>query len=98
MFVRITVVDNRGSLQFTPRQAMTKDATIFGMSLFNAPQSAREEIHAAIFDGLNNGYIAPVVGSTFSLSEAPEAHHQVIESKALGKIVLLADDSYARGT
>jgi NADPH2:quinone reductase len=61
MFCRIVVVGNRGSLQFTPRLAMTKDATIYGMSLFNSPQAARDEIHAAIFDGLSAGYLVPFV-------------------------------------
>ncbi len=36
MFGRIVVVGNRGSLEFTPRAAMTRDATIYGMSLFNS--------------------------------------------------------------
>src|SRR5262249_21192658 len=49
MFGRIVVVGNRGSLQFTPRQAMTKDATIYGMSLFNSSQADRDEIHGAIY-------------------------------------------------
>ncbi len=46
MFGRITVVGNRGSLEFNPRLVMGKDATIYGMSLFNAPSTALEEIHA----------------------------------------------------
>lgn len=89
MFGRIVVVGNRGSLTFTPRLAMTKDATIYGMSLFNSPQDARDEIHAAIYDGLEKGSLKPVVSKTFSLADAPKAHHEVIESKAAGKIVLV---------
>ena len=89
MFGRIVVVGNRGSLQFTPRLAMTKDAAIYGMSLFNAPQPMRDKIHAAIYDGLGSGELNPVVSRTFPLEQAPAAHHAVIENKALGKIVLL---------
>ncbi len=89
MFGRIVVVGNRGSIQFTPRLAMTKDATIYGMSLFNAPQALRDEIHAAIYNGLATGTLSPVVSHTFSLADAPAAHHAVIENKAAGKIVLL---------
>jgi NADPH:quinone reductase len=91
MFGRIVVVGNRGSLQFTPRQAMTKDATIYGMSLFNAPREALDEIHAAIFDGLSRGALKPLISKRFPLAEAAAAHHEVIESKALGKIILLPD-------
>ena len=89
MFGRIVVVGNRGSLTFTPRLAMTKDATIYGMSLFNSPQEKRDEIHTAIYDGLSGGALQPFIREAMPLSEAPHAHHQVIESKALGKIVLI---------
>lgn len=88
MFGRIVVVGNRGSIQFTPRQAMTKDATIFGMSLFNAPQEKLDAIHAAIFDGLSKGFLDPPVSRQFTLADAPLAHHAIIEEKANGKIVL----------
>ena len=88
MYGRIVIVGSRGSLQFTPRQAMTKDATLYGMSLFNSTQTNREEIHTAIYEGLSKGYLSPVIRETIPLSEAPRAHHAVIEQKALGKIVL----------
>ena len=89
MFGRITVVGNRGSLQFTPRLAMTKDATIYGMSLFNSPQDKRDEIHSAIFDGLSEGSLVPFVRKSLNLADAPLSHREVMESKALGKIVLI---------
>ena len=89
MFGRIVVVGNRGSIQFTPRLAMTKDATIYGMSLFNTPASKTAEIHKAIFDGLSRGALDPVVSESIPVNDAPRAHHQVIEKKALGKIVLV---------
>src|SRR5688500_9534813 len=88
MFGRLVVVGNRGSLQFTPRLAMTKDATIFGMSLFNAPNAAMEEIHRAVGAGLESGSLRPFVSQRFPLGEAPAAHHAIINNKAAGKIVL----------
>ena len=88
MFGRITIVGNRGSINFTPRLAMTKDATIFGMSLFNSPHAARGEIHQALVNGLSKATLNPVVTRTFPLAEAARSHHEVIEAKALGKIVL----------
>jgi NADPH2:quinone reductase len=89
MFGRVSVVGNRGSLDFNPRLIMGKDAAIYGMSLFNAPADAMAEIHAAIFDGLGKGYLRPVIGESIPLAEAPRAHRQVIESKAFGKIILV---------
>lgn len=88
MFGRITVIGNRGSLEFNPRLAMGKDATIRGMSLFNAPPEEMREIHEAIYKGLSEGYLNPIVGKTFPLADAAKAHHAVIEEKAFGKIVL----------
>ena len=88
MFGRIVVVGNRGSLDFNPRVIMGKDATIYGMSLFNSPQTDRDEIHNAIYQGLSAGYLRPVVRTSMQLVDAPLAHHEVIESKAFGKIVL----------
>ncbi len=89
MFGRIVVVGNRGSIEFTPRNAMTKDATIYGMSLFNAPADALKDIHGAIFDGLSAGFLKPVIARSFTLAEAPLSHKEVIDSKAHGKIILI---------
>ena len=88
MFGRISVVGNRGSLDFNPRVIMGKDATVTGMALYNAPQAAFDEIHTAIFDGLSSGHLEPIISKSFPLSEAAAAHHEVIESKSAGKIVL----------
>jgi NADPH2:quinone reductase len=89
MFGRISVVGNRGSLDFNPRAIMGKDATVYGMTLFNSPADKLAEIHDAVFEGLSAGYLKPVVGEKIPLAEAPRAHRQVIESKAFGKIVLI---------
>lgn len=88
MFGRIVVVGNRGSLDFNPRVIMGKDAAIYGMALFNSPQAARDEIHPAIFEGLSKGYLNPIIRKSMPLADAPKAHHEVIENKAFGKIVL----------
>jgi NADPH2:quinone reductase len=88
MFGRIVVVGNRGTLEFNPRVIMGKDATVFGMALFNAPRPDFDQIHAAIFDGLVGGYLVPAIARSFSLIDAPAAHREVIGAKAAGKIVL----------
>ncbi len=87
-FGRVSIIGNRGSLEFNPRAIMSKDASVFGLSLFNAPDAEMQEIYAAVFDGLQAGFLTPVVGKTFPLEKAVEAHRAVIEEKAFGKIVL----------
>lgn len=89
MFGRIVVVGNRGSVEFTPRQAMTKDATVYGMSLFNAGKEMLDAAHKAIGFGLSQGFLKPPVSRSFRLEDAPTAHHEIINSKANGKIVLI---------
>lgn len=88
MFGRISIIGNRGSLEFNPRATMGKEACIFGISLFNASQEKLTEIHAAIYKGLAEGYLEPVVNERFALEDAAAAHKAVIENKAAGKIIL----------
>jgi len=89
MYGRIIVVGNRGSLEFNPRLAMGKDATIRGMALFNTPETELSEVQVKIQEGLRAGFLKPVVGKSIPLASAAQAHREVIESKAYGKIVLL---------
>ncbi|MBC7798220.1 MAG: NADPH:quinone reductase [Pyrinomonadaceae bacterium] len=86
---RVVVIGNRGTIEIDPRLMMGKDSSVLGMSLFNAPLEDMNEIHAAIFEGLSNGNLRPVVGKTFDLSDAPQAHRAVLEGNSFGKIVLL---------
>jgi NADPH2:quinone reductase len=88
-FGRIVIVGSRGTLNFDPRLTMTKDATIYGMSLFNANDSEMAEIINSIEKGLTDGFLKPVVGKTFPLELASEAHRDVIEKRAYGKIILI---------
>ena len=86
---RVVVVGNRGRVEIDARQAMGRDAAILGMTFFNATDADVASIHAALGAGLANGTLAPVIGREFPLAEAARAHAAVMESGALGKIVLL---------
>jgi len=86
---RVVVVGNRGKTEIDARQAMGRDATILGMTLFNVTEVEFVEIHAALIAGLANGTLNPVVGREIPLAEAPRAHEAVMEPGALGKIVLI---------
>jgi NADPH2:quinone reductase len=87
-FGRVSIIGNRGSLEFNPRAIMGKDASVFGLALANVPDAEMNEIHTAIYDGLGKGFLEPIVGKTFPLENAVDAHRAVIEEKAFGKIVL----------
>jgi len=86
---RVVVIGSRGAVEIDPRDAMGKDAAILGMSLFNAGERELASIHAALGAGLANGTLRPVVSRELPLSQAARAHHEVLESSTLGKIVLV---------
>jgi NADPH2:quinone reductase len=86
---RVVVIGNRGRVEIDPRQAMGRDAAILGMTMFNVSDADLAEIHAALFAGLSNGTLEPVVGREFPLADAARAHEAIMEPGALGKIVLI---------
>jgi NADPH:quinone reductase len=86
---RVVVVGSRGTIEINPRDAMGRDASIFGMLLFNASESDLQVIHAAIVSGIESGTLRPVIGQRIPLAEAPRAHHAVLAPGAYGKIVLI---------
>lgn len=86
---RVVVIGSRGTVEINPRDAIGREAAILGMSVFSATERETTSIHAAIGAGLENGTLRPVIGQQVPLAEAPRAHRTVIESNALGKIILL---------
>ena len=86
---RVVVVGSRGAVEINPRALMSRDASIHGLTLFNATPRELEGVHAAIGAGLENGTLNPVVGRELPLAEAARAHEAVLEPGAYGKIVLV---------
>ena len=86
---RVVVIGSRGRVEIDPRTALGREASILGMSLYNANENELASMHAAFSAGLENGTIKPVVSREVLLTEAATAHHAVMESSTLGKIVLI---------
>ncbi len=86
---RVVVVGSRGRVELDPREVMKREASILGVTIFNAGEKELAGMHAALFAGLANGTIRPVVSSKLPLADAIIAHHAVIEKSTLGKIVLI---------
>ncbi|MCL5125842.1 MAG: NADPH:quinone reductase [Deltaproteobacteria bacterium] len=86
---RVVVIGSRGPVEIDARDAMSRDASILGVLLFNASDDELATIHAALGAGLENGTIRPVIGKTFSLNDSPLAHKSLMTSTAHGKIVLM---------
>jgi NADPH2:quinone reductase len=86
---RIVVIGNRGTIEINPRDAMSREATVLGMALWNSSERELASLHAAIGAGLATGVLKPVVGTELPLREAAKAHVQVLAPGAYGKIVLI---------
>ncbi len=86
---RVVVIGSRGRVEIDPRSAMGREASILGMTLYNATLKDLSVMHAAFVAGLENGTLRPVVSRELPLAEAAQAHHAVLESSTLGKIVLI---------
>ena len=86
---RIMVIGNRGRVEIDARKMMGKDGAMLGMTLFNTTRDEFREIHASIVAGLENGTLNPVVRKEMPLAQAAQAHVEVMEPGALGKIVLV---------
>ncbi len=90
---RVVVIGSRGSVKINPRDAMSRDAAIFGMSLMNLSDADHAAIHAALVAGLQNGSLSPVVSDTYALDAAADAHRAVMGSHHRGKIILKCRNS-----
>jgi NADPH:quinone reductase len=86
---RVVVVGNRGTAELDARNIMTRDATILGMSMWNASPEELVSIHSALVAGLENKTLRPVIGQEIPLAEAARAHVAVMAGNSFGKIVLI---------
>ena len=88
-FGRIVVIGNRGEVTINLRKAMSKDAAIIGMTLFNVPPKEIGFIHASLYTGLVNEELRPLAGSSFPLAEAARAQEEVLKDGVYGKVTLI---------
>lgn len=89
---RVVVVGSRGPNEINPRNIMAKELIVTGVMLFNATAQELHESLQAIQTGIENGWLRPIVGKSFTLDNASQCHHDIIFGKgALGKSVLTVD-------
>lgn len=85
----VAVVGSRGPVQVNPRDTMSREVSVVGVMLFGSTEEELKRAHAAIKAGAESGWLKPIVGKTFPLSQAADAHREIIEGQgATGKIVL----------
>jgi len=86
---RVVVIGTRGEVTLDPRDTIAKETSIMGMYIWNASDQETASLHAALGAGLANLTLRPIIGKELPLSEAIRAHHDIMETKAYGKIVLI---------
>jgi len=86
---RVVVIGSRGDVTISPRDLMTRRASIHAFTLWGATEAEEKEIHAGLIAGLENGTLRPIVGKELPLAEAARAHKEILEPGAFGKIVLV---------
>jgi len=90
---KILVVGSRGRIEIAPRDFMAKESCVIGVILWEMSEDEKEETLARIESGLENGSLKPQVGKVYELSEAAQAHVEIIEGVAKGKVILRLPDS-----
>jgi len=87
---RAIVIGSRGDVTVTPRDLMSRRASVRAFTLWAITDAEAADIHAGIIAGLENGTLRPVVGTELPLKDAAQSHIEVMKpSGAHGKIVLI---------
>lgn len=86
---RVVVIGSRQPVEINPRDTMSREASILGMTLMAATEPELAGIHAAINAGLECGTLRPIIGKEMPLAEAARAHEEILKPGSYGKLVLL---------
>ncbi|XP_044156360.1 quinone oxidoreductase isoform X3 [Bufo gargarizans] len=87
---RVIVIGCRGSIEINPRDTMAKESSIIGCSLFSSTKDDWKEASAALFKGMESGWLKPLIGPEYPLEKAPQAHQDIIQnSGATGKMIFV---------
>jgi NADPH2:quinone reductase len=89
---RVVIIGSRGRIEIDPRDTMSRDADVRGMSLAHATIDELRGIFAHVTAGLANGTLCPVIDHALPLAEAAKSHVEVMEGGSRGKIVLVPGD------
>jgi NADPH2:quinone reductase len=86
---RIVIIGSRGPVEITPRDLMGKRCIVIGLSFYTATSEEMQETKAAVTKALADGRFNVVVGKTYKLSDAAQAHIDIMATEgSQGKIIL----------
>jgi len=85
---RIIIVGNRGRIEITPRDIMFKESWVTGVMLMETTEEEKKQTVKWLEDGLSKGQLKPTAGKLFKLENSDQAHVEVIEGNANGKVII----------
>nr|AAH90697.1 Crystallin, zeta (quinone reductase) [Danio rerio] len=86
---RVIIVGSRGPIEINPRDTMMKESSVIGVALHFATKSETSECAAALYAGMEAGWLKPVIGPKYTLDKVAQAHEDIINSPgASGKMIL----------
>lgn len=89
---RIAIVGCKGSIEIAPRTLMVSEGAMIGVSLFLMTPENMDECTRVILQGIEDGWIKPVIEKEYTFHEARQAHHDMQKkSGKLGKLVFKVD-------
>ncbi|VDN26775.1 unnamed protein product [Cylicostephanus goldi] len=90
---KVAVIGSRGEIMIDPRALMTKESSVFGVTLANSTDADLMTSSAFISEFLASSKYRPVINRTYPLSEIEKAHRDVMAGAgARGKLILSIDD------
>ncbi|KAJ9584619.1 hypothetical protein L9F63_021037, partial [Diploptera punctata] len=85
---RVAIVGSRGTVEVNPRSLMLTEGCVIGVMLAGATKDEIKESAEVILQGIEDGWVNPVIAQEYTLEEAAQAHHDIIHnSGARGKLV-----------
>ncbi|CAJ0594012.1 unnamed protein product [Cylicocyclus nassatus] len=90
---KVAVIGSRGEITIDPRALMTKESSIFGVTLANSTDTDLMTSSAFISEFLASSKYRPVINRTYPLSEIDKAHSDVMAGAgARGKLIVSLND------
>jgi NADPH:quinone reductase len=86
---QIVVIGSRGPVEINPRDIISRNGAILGMSSLKRTEEENNAIHKDLGNYFKNGSINPIINQELSLKEAAQAQKNVMMPGAHGKIVLI---------
>ncbi|XP_042213746.1 quinone oxidoreductase-like isoform X1 [Homarus americanus] len=90
---RTIVIGSRGTVTIDPRLLMGLESSVMGVALLTATPDEWKDLTAGVVEGIKAGWVKPIVDKVYTLEEAGNAHHDIINSKgAKGNLVVKVQD------